>query len=405
MYNDLAVLAIFAFLYSAVAGRLEKTWISGPIIFLLFGLAAGPVGLGLLKVNVTLHGLQTVAELTLAFVLFTDAANADVQVLRRNVGIPERLLLIGLPLTIALGFAFGVLFFPGLSLLAIALLATMLAPTDAALGKPVVTNMAVPAPVRESLSFESGLNDGICVPVLIVFLGLAVGMEGQNNTSLHALRVVLEQLGIGVAVGLGLTAAAAWVLRSAASRAWISEHWMQIPVVALSTGCYALASMLGGSGFVACFVGGLLGGATTKRHKHELLAAAEDTGEVLALLTWTIFGAAVVGQAMGAFSWKVALYAVLSLTVIRMVPVLIALAGARMGWTDKLFIGWFGPRGLASIVFAIIVYHEAVPERGELALVVVCTVILSVTTHGLSANPLAAALGAKVSSGPKPRDQ
>jgi NhaP-type Na+/H+ or K+/H+ antiporter len=405
MYNNLAVLAIFAFLYSSVAGRLEKTWISGPIVFLLFGLAAGPVGLGLLKVNVTLHGLQTVAELTLAFVLFTDAANADVQVLRRNVGVPERLLLIGLPLTIALGFALGVLFFPGLSLLAVALLATMLAPTDAALGKAVVTNRAVPAVVRESLSFESGLNDGICVPVLVVFLGLAVGMEGQNNTFLHALRVVLEQLGIGVAVGLGLTAAAAWVLRSAASRGWSSEHWMPIPVVALSTGCYALASMLGGSGFVACFVGGLLGGAITKRHKHELLAAAEDTGEVLALLTWTIFGAAVVGQAMAAFSWKVALYAVLSLTVIRMVPVLIALAGTRMGWSDKLFIGWFGPRGLASIVFAIIVYHEAVPERGELALVVVCTVILSVIAHGLSANPLAAALGANLSRGPKPRDQ
>jgi NhaP-type Na+/H+ or K+/H+ antiporter len=405
VYNDLAVLAIFAFLYSAVAGRLEKTWISGPIIFLLFGLAAGPVGLGVLEVNVTLHGLQTVAELTLAFVLFTDAANADVQVLRRNVGIPERLLLIGLPLTIALGFALGVLFFPELSLLAIALLATMLAPTDAALGKPVVTNRAVPASVRESLSFESGLNDGICVPVLIVFLRLAVGMEGQNNTFLQALRVILEQLGIGVAVGLGLTAAAAWVLRSAAGRAWVSEHWMQIPVVALSTACYALASTLGGSGFVACFVGGLLGGAITKRHKHELLAAAEGTGEVLALFTWTIFGATVVGQAMGAFSWKVALYAALSLTLIRMVPVMIALAGTGMGWTHKLFIGWFGPRGLASIVFAIIMYHEAVPERGELALVVVCTVILSVIAHGLSANPLAAALSAKVPGRLKAGDQ
>jgi NhaP-type Na+/H+ or K+/H+ antiporter len=174
-------------------------------------------------------------------------------------------------------------------------------------------------------------------------------------------------------------------------------------VVALSTGCYALTTTLGGSGFVACFVGGLLGGAITRRHKHELLAAAEDTGEVLALLTWTIFGAAVVGQAMGAFSWTVALYAVLSLTVIRMVPVLISLAGTGMGWTDKLFIGWFGPRGLASIVFAIIVYHEAVPERGELALVVVCTVILSVIAHGLSGYPLAAARGAKVSTGLRPR--
>jgi len=404
MYNDLAVLAIFAFLYSAIAGRLERTWLSGPILFILFGLAAGPVGLGILKVNVTLHGLQTVAELTLAFVLFTDAANADVKVLRRNVGIPERLLLIGLPLTIVLGFAFGVLFFPGVSMLAVALLATMLAPTDAALGKPVVTNMAVPAPVRESLSFESGLNDGICVPVLIVFLGLALGMDVQQNTFLHALRVVLEQLGIGLAVGLGLTAAASWVLRFASSRRWVTQHWLPIPVVALSTACYALASTLGGSGFVACFVGGLLASVITKHHKHELLGAAEGTGEVLALFTWTIFGAAVVGQAMGAFSWKVALYAALSLTVIRMVPVVIALAGTGMGWIDKLFIGWFGPRGLASIVFAIIVYHEAIPERGELALVVVCTVVLSVIAHGLTANPLITALCARLAQGLKNRD-
>ena len=399
MYNDLAVLAIFAFLYSAIAGRLERTWISGPVIFLIFGLASGPHGLGLLNVHVTIEGLQTIAELTLAFVLFTDAANADVRVLRRNLGIPERLLLIGLPLTIALGFVAGILIFPGLSMLAVALLATMLAPTDAALGKSVVTNMAVPAPVRESLSFESGLNDGICVPVLIEFLGLAVGMNVEHNTFLHALRVVLEQLGIGLAVGLGLTAAAAWVLRSAASRRWVTRHWIQIPVVALSTACYAVAHELGGSGFVACFAGGLLMSAITKHHKHTLLAAAEGTGEVLALFTWAIFGAAIVGQAAAVFTWKVALYAVLSLTVIRVVPVLIALAGTGMGWTGKLFIGWFGPRGLASIVFAIIVFQENVPERSQLALVVVCTVILSVIAHGLSANPLITALGARLSKG------
>jgi NhaP-type Na+/H+ or K+/H+ antiporter len=399
MYNDLAVLAILAFLYSTVAGRLERSWLSGPIVFLMFGLASGPHGLGLLHVDVTIDGLRTIAELTLAFVLFTDAANADVRVLRRNLGIPERLLLIGLPLTIGLGFVLGVAIFPGLSLLAVALLATMLAPTDAALGKSVVTNMAVPAVMRESLSFESGLNDGICVPVLIVFLGLAVGMNVEHNTFLHALRVVLEQLGIGLAVGLGLTAAAAWVLRSAASRGWVTEHWMQIPVVALSTACYAAAHEAGGSGFVACFAGGLLMSAITKHHKHELLAAAEGTGEVLALFTWAIFGAAIVGQAAGAFTWEVVLYAVLSLTIIRIVPVLIALAGTGMGWAGKFFIGWFGPRGLASIVFAIIVYQENVPERSELALVVVMTVILSVIAHGLSANPLVNALGAKLSNG------
>jgi len=403
MFSNLAVLAIFAFVYSAIAGRLERTWLSGPVVFLLFGLAAGPVGFGVLNVDVTLHALQTIAELTLAFVLFTDAANADVRVLRRNLSIPERLLLVGLPLTIALGFAFGVLIFPGLSLLAIALLATMLAPTDAALGKPVVSNDAVPAPIRESLSFESGLNDGICVPLILVFLGLIIGVDVEHSTFRHALRIVLEQLGIGVGVGLGLTAGAAWLLRSAASRGWVTERWEQIPVVALSAASYGAAHALGGSGLVACFVGGLLASAIMTHHKHKLLAAAEGTGEVLALVTWTIFGAAVVGQVAAALSWQIALYAVLSLTVIRIVPVLIALAGTGIGWTGKLFIGWFGPRGLASIVFAIIVFHQAVPERRELALVVVFTVILSVVAHGLSANPLINALGARLSEGLRSR--
>lgn len=399
MYNNLAVLAIFAFLYSAVAGRIERSWLSGPIVFVIFGLASGPSGLGILNVHVTTEGLQTIAEMTLAFVLFTDAANANLGVLRRNLGIPERLLLIGLPLTIGLGFVLGALIFQGLSLLAVALLATMLAPTDAALGKSVVTNPAVPAAIRESLSFESGLNDGICVPVLLVFLGLAIGMDVEGSTFTHALRVVIQQLGIGLAVGLGLTAAAAWVLKSAASRGWVTPHWRPVPVVALAAACYAVANLAGGSGFIACFAGGLLTSAIAKQHKHELLAAAEGTGDVLALFTWAIFGAAVVGQAAGQFTWKVAIYAILSLTVIRIVPVLVSLAGTGLGWTGKLFLGWFGPRGLASIVFAIIVYHENLPERSMLALVVVCTVILSVIAHGVSANPMIAALGAKLANG------
>jgi len=401
MYEKLLVLALFAFAYSAVAGRVERSWLSGPILFVAFGLAAGPKGLGILEVDVTnTQGLRVIAEITLAYVLFTDAASADLRVLRRSVGLPERLLLIGLPLTIAAGFAVGVLVFPELSLLAVALLATMLAPTDAALGKPVVTNPKVPAPIRESLNFESGLNDGICVPVLFIFLGLEIGMQVEGGTFAHALRVVAEQLGIGLAVGLGLTAAAAWVLRAADRRGWVTPRWVPIPAIALVAASFALAHELGGSGFIACFAGGLLAGAMVKKeHEHELFAAAEGTGEVLALFTWVIFGAGVVGQVAGAFTWQVVLYAVLSLTVIRMVPVLIALAGTGMGLPGKLFMGWFGPRGLASIVFGVIVLAAKMPGQRTVTLVVVCTVILSVIAHGVTANTVVRALGARLGKG------
>ena len=181
MYSDLAILAAFAFVYSVIAGRLEKTPLNGAIIFVAFGLACGPIGLGIIDLDVDAGGIRTLAGITLALVLFTDAANADLRVLKLNFQIPQRLLLIGLPLTILLGFVFGVLVFDHLSLLEVALLATMLAPTDAALGKAVVTNDAVPARTREVLNVESGLNDGICVPVLFIFLAFAAGSAGGGG--------------------------------------------------------------------------------------------------------------------------------------------------------------------------------------------------------------------------------
>ncbi len=181
VYADLAILAAFAFVYSVIAGRLEKTPLNGAIIFVAFGLACGPIGLGIIDLDVDAGGIRTLAEITLALVLFTDAANADLRVLKLNFQIPQRLLLIGLPLTILLGFVFGVLVFDQLSLLEVALLATMLAPTDAALGKAVVTNDAVPARTREVLNVESGLNDGICVPVLFIFLAFVAGSAGGGR--------------------------------------------------------------------------------------------------------------------------------------------------------------------------------------------------------------------------------
>src|SRR5271163_1922832 len=191
-------------------------------------------------------------------VLFTDAANADFGVVKRNLRFPERLLLIGLPLTIVLGFVLAAIVFPSLATLEIALLAAMLAPTDAALGKPVVTNPAVPAVMREALNLESGLNDGICVPIVVLLLGLAVGTQIEHGTMIHAVRVVVEELGIGLMIGLVLTWLTTLMLRFAERQGWISEHWAEVPMVALAAVCFAVAQEAGGSGFIACFVGGLL---------------------------------------------------------------------------------------------------------------------------------------------------
>lgn len=387
MYEDVAIMAAVVFLYSIVSGGLERTPVNGALVFILSGMALGPMGLGVLNLNIEREGLRTLAELTLALVLFTDAANANLGVLKKSFHIPQRLLLIGLPLTILLGFGIGVLVFETLTLFEIAILATMLAPTDAALGKAVVTNESVPANIREGLNVESGLNDGICVPILFVFLALASGTGSENGTSALAFKLVAEEIGIGLAVGIGFTVLATWLVKRFSSRNWITETWQQLPIVALALVCFAVSQILGGSGFVACFAGGLLFGAIAPAHKEPLLLAAEGTGDTLALITWVLFGASVVGQALGSFSWEALLYALLSLTVVRMLPVFLTLAGMGLGTSEKLFIGWFGPRGLASIVFAVIVLGDKLPGGDIIAMTVTCTIILSVLAHGISANP------------------
>lgn len=392
MYQNVAILAAFLLIYSAVAGRVERSWLSGPIVFTAAGLLLGPFGLGFVRLNLSTEGLRTLAELTLAMVLFTDAANADFDIVRRNIGVPERLLLIGLPLTIVLGFLVAMVLFPGLAPLEMALLAAMLAPTDAALGKPVVTNPRVPAVMREALNIESGLNDGICVPIVVLLLGLAVGTQLEHGTMFHAVKVVIEALGIGLAVGLVLTWLTVRMLRFAERQGWISEHWQEVPIVALAAACFAAAQAIGGSGFIACFVGGLLLSGLRQAHKEELLRGAVATGEGLALLTWVAFGIGAVAQIIAHFSWPVLLYAVLSLTVIRMVPVILCLAGTGMRLSDKLFVAWFGPRGLATIVFGVIILNEKLPGNDTIIAVAGGTVLLSVIAHGISANPLVKAV-------------
>jgi NhaP-type Na+/H+ or K+/H+ antiporter len=393
MYENMAIIGIFVFVYSILSGRLERTPVNGAIVFIAFGLILGPLGLGLLKLNIASEMLRVLAELTLALVLFTDAANSNLSVLKKSYQLPRRLLLIGLPLTILLGFGAGLLLFEELSLLEIAILATMLAPTDAALGKAVVTNKSVPAPIREGLNVESGLNDGICVPVLFILLALA----STSGSETSALKLVAEEIGIGIAVGALLAAVGAWFIKQCEHRGWVTETWRQLIVVSLAFTCFASAQSLGGSGFIASFVGGLLFGglASHREYKHTLLLGAEGIGDTFALITWVVFGAIVVGHRFANISWQIVLYALLSLTLVRMLPVFLVLFGMRLKTHEKLFMGWFGPRGLASIVFGIIVLQEQLPGGDTIIITVVCTIVLSVVAHGLSANPLVAALTAK----------
>ncbi|MCF6263214.1 MAG: cation:proton antiporter [Xanthomonadales bacterium] len=394
MYIELAIVALFIFIYSLVAGRVERSAISGPMVFVIVGFSLGPYGLGWFKGDATSADLRLLADLTLALILFTDAANSDLATLKRQFRIPSRMLMLGLPGVIALGIVTALLMFDFLSLFEAAILGTMLAATDAALGKAVITNKVVPSRLREGLNIESGLNDGICVPILLFFIALAVSAEsGQREVS--AIALLVQEVGIGLIVGLGLAFIGVKLLHWCQKQGWLTDIWTQVTVIALAIASFAIAQSLHGSGYIAAFTGGLLFGYFAKDATHKLVLAAEGTGETLALVTWLMFGAMVISPALQLFSWEVILYAVLSLSIIRIVPIYISLTGLGESNASRFFLGWFGPRGLASIVFAIIVINAGVPNAEFLALVVTCTVFISLIAHGITARPLARWIGRK----------
>lgn len=388
MYDQLAVLAIFVFLYSIVSKRLERTAFSGPMVFVAVGFIMGPAVLGWFPGGDPYPLLRVLADLTLALFLFVDAANADLPTLRRRYAIPARMLLIGLPGAIVLGFVLAFMMFDTLSVFEAGMLATMLAATDAALCKAVIVNTSVPARLREALNVESGLNDGLCVPILFLFIALELGIAEGTGSEL-GLTLLAEELGIGLLVGVALTAVGAWLLRICWDRGWVSDVWVQLTTVALALACFAGAQSLHGSGYIAAFAGGMLFGFIARDKTYKLVLSVEGIGETLALLTWMLFGVAVVGQVLGQLTWQVVVFALLSLTLTRMLPNYLALTGSGESAANRLFLGWVGPRGLASIVFAIIVLEEGVPGAQLIALVVACTVVFSLILHGVSANPLA----------------
>lgn len=393
MYVNLAILAVFAFIYSAIAGRVERSMVSGPIVFLLFGLISGPFGLGILNLDVDHQETRAIVDITLALILFIDAANADRGILRSFMTLPGRMLLIGMPGVILLGVVAGWLLFPDLAIFELCILATILAATDAALGKGVITNKAVPARIREGLNAESGLNDGLAVPILFVFIALAAGTTSDEGGTSMALGLVAQELGIGAVVGLILTFVGVKLADWCYKKGWWSDIWKQILVVALALACFATAQSLHGSGYIAAFIGGMLFGKLAGRDTHELVFAAEGIGELLALATWVMFGAAVVGQAWAGMTWPIVIYSLLSLTVIRMLPMVASLTGTGENLESKLFLAWFGPRGLASIVFIVIVASYEFPGYSIMVHTVACTITLCVLAHGLTANAWANSLG------------
>jgi NhaP-type Na+/H+ or K+/H+ antiporter len=384
---DLPTIGFLLLAFAALSRKLEGSVVTAAIFFTTAGLVAGPV-LGLVELGLESSSLKLLAELTLVLVLFSDASRISLGRLRSEYSVPLRLLLLGLPLTIAAGAAMGVVVLPGVSLVEALVLAVMIACTDAALGKAVVTDERIPSRIRQGLNVESGLNDGLCVPLFFIAIGLAQAEEGTLSGH-AAVELVFEEIGYGIVGGVVAGVVGALAVRIASRRGWIEPPWLQILTVAATLFGAGIAVALHGSYFIAAFVGGLLFGALRGSSGGEVTYLVDQGGELLNAVTFIVFGAAILGPAFDDFTWQLALYAVLSLTVVRMLPVALSLLGTGVRRETVAFVGWFGPRGLASIVFGVLLIQDAqLPHERTILLATAITVGLSVYAHGLTARPL-----------------
>jgi NhaP-type Na+/H+ or K+/H+ antiporter len=373
--------ALFA--YALVSKRLASSPISGPLFFVTLGLIGYAAGL-LPPIIVVGSPVVLVLELTLALLLFTDASRIQIRSWEADMDLPTRLLAIGMPLTIVLGTVVAYLVFPLAGIIGAAVIATILAPTDAALGSAVISNRRVPIRIREALGVESGLNDGIALPILLFLLALALADEGEPLW-----RFFIEGIGIAVLVGFAVGTVAAYAIRSALQRAWVEAQWIRISWVLVALGTYIVADDLGGSGFIAAYLAGITFGRITNRVEtpsEHFAETGKDLGTVLTMTSFLIFGAYLLAPNLTAFTAATVFYAVLSLTVVRVIPVAISMIGTGLAPPTLAYLGWFGPRGLASIIFAGVLVEGAGLEQTQLVVnVIIVTVAISVLLHGVTA--------------------
>jgi NhaP-type Na+/H+ or K+/H+ antiporter len=388
--TDLGILAAVLFAYSVVSRRLDRSGITAPMVFVAAGILLGPDVLDLTELELTSETGLLLAEAALVIVLFSDAARINLAALAGNRSLPARLLGLGMPMTIGLGVLAGALLLDRIEFWEAAIIAAVLAPTDAALGQVVVSSERVPQRIRQAINVESGLNDGLSIPFLFLFVGLAV--TEAEVTATGWLGFVAEQIGLGALVGFAVGLVGGRLVEESIDRRLITGAFQQLSMIALAVGAWALAEQLGGNGFIAAFVGGLTTGRITPICGEKILDFTEDEGQLLNLSVFYIFGISAVGF-LEAADWAVVLFGLLSLTAIRMLPVAISMLGTGLRRSSVAFLAWFGPRGLASIILALVVVEEE-PELPALDVILAAmavTVLASVFAHGVSARPLARA--------------
>jgi len=403
MHEHIAFLlaAILILLFGLVSKVSEKFYITAPMFFTLTGIVVSPLGFGWLDVQVDAAMIKTLAEITLVLVLFSDAIEIDFLKLRRQgSSIPLRMLAIGLPLTAGLGFLFGIILFDGLEPIVIAMIALILSPTDAALGQAVIKSEKLPATVKRSISVESGLNDGIALPPILVCLALLSTTAATSGGDNQWLKFLTLQLTLGPVVGAAVGLLGGRLIEFASAKDWMSPIFQRLSAMSLAILAFASAEMVHGNGFIAAFVAGLFLGVKNHQVRERIQEFGEAEGQQLALFIFMILGLVAVPIVYPLWDFSAVVYAILSLSVVRMLPVALSLIGTNTSVVDKLFYGWFGPRGIASVLYLLMVVGTLGIAGYEYALsVIVLTVLMSILLHGLSAVPLVNVYSKHVSKG------
>jgi len=385
------------FIFALVSKRIQGSILTLPMLFTLGGFLLSRVLMEQGGLTYDEGGLHTLAELTLILVLAADASQISLSELKTMKAIPGRLLGIALPLIILTGTIVGVLIFPTMPWFMAALVAAILAPTDAALGSAVLADKSVPLQVRQGLNVESGLNDGIALPAVLFFacfLNMTHQTGEENWLTFLALQLIIGPLA-GVVVG--------WIggqlIAKAADKQWITPEFQGVAAMALAVVAYAVAETFHGNGFIAAFIAGLTYGNLKANYAKFLNEFTETESQFLAQLTFFLFGALILPEAVHQVTIQMVIYAALSLTLVRMVPVAIAMIGSKIGLPKIAFMGWFGPRGLASLLFALLILEDlGVKDAEFIQAIVAVTVLMSIVLHGMTAAPFSKALGKHSSS-------
>jgi len=395
-YPIIIFTALLIYLFGLFSRLSERSPITGPMVFTAIGIIISPFGFDFLKLGLSGPVVRVSAEVTLVMVLFVDASTINLRALIKDKGLPIRLLGIGLPLTMALGLLVAVLLFGQMNIWEIALMAFILSPTDAALGQAVVSSEVVPEKIRQSINVESGLNDGIALPPILLCMASLSQVSEQAGAG-YWMGFVIKQFLFGPLIG-GLVGWLGGRLVDRASKlGWMNSTFQRLTSASLAVLAFALAESFHGNGFIAAFFGGLLLGTHTPSVRERIQDFGEAEGQQLELFVFLILGLVLVPAAASHWDGKAWLYAILSLTVIRMLPVAVSLVGANLSWPSIAFIGWFGPRGIASILYLLMVLVKiGFSGHEQMLSVIVLTVLLSVFLHGISAVPLSRLYGRRV---------